>query len=392
MLLHRDAAEDRTSGRRGQEAAMKTGAVPGERDRDGGVPRCVGRDGGRRVAGAGRRIRRPGFSEAAASTTRKFRAERRHGRVPERTWPATAAARSSSASSRSARRTAMPAASGRKSGRRPSFACPTTRASGTASPSSSPIRSRSDDHRYLIAQWKREIDAGRRGRFQPVPGAAAAQRQAVRHRRDQLSRAAHGERSVRQGGCAGGGTPVWLRPETNQMRALVATDARLDARGRRALSTPAPTPSRSSTTATSCRLRIPAGSISPSTRKPGPDGTGHIEIFANGKPIVTVKGHIGHADKGLGKNQYFKFGPYRAGAHDRMDALLRRFPPLAQLRRRAEGRRPARCPLKVVAMASGGSSQQQTGPRHVIACCASVCQSGEIRVAARHPNAGMLKA
>ena len=45
---------------------------------------------------------------------------------------------------------------------------------------------------------------------------------------------------------------------------------------------------------------------------PGPDGSGHIELFANGKPIVTVKGHIGHADKGLGKNQYFKFGPYRA--------------------------------------------------------------------------------
>ena len=47
--------------------------------------------------------------------------------------------------------------------------------------------------------------------------------------------------------------------------------------------------------------------------KPGPDGSGRIEIFANGKPIVTVNGHIGHADKGLGENQYFKFGPYRAG-------------------------------------------------------------------------------
>ena len=48
--------------------------------------------------------------------------------------------------------------------------------------------------------------------------------------------------------------------------------------------------------------------------KPGPNGDGHIELFANGKPIVTVKGHIGHDDKGLGENQYFKFGPYR-GAH-----------------------------------------------------------------------------
>ena len=46
--------------------------------------------------------------------------------------------------------------------------------------------------------------------------------------------------------------------------------------------------------------------------KPGPDGTGHIEIFADGKWIVTIKGHIGHGDPGLGSHQYFKFGPYRA--------------------------------------------------------------------------------
>ena len=47
-----------------------------------------------------------------------------------------------------------------------------------------------DDHRYLIAQWKREIDAGSRGQFQPVPGAADDQRQALRYGRDQPHRAA----------------------------------------------------------------------------------------------------------------------------------------------------------------------------------------------------------
>ena len=46
--------------------------------------------------------------------------------------------------------------------------------------------------------------------------------------------------------------------------------------------------------------------------RPGPNGTGHIELFANGRPIVTAKGYIGHNDRGLGENQYFKFGPYRA--------------------------------------------------------------------------------
>ena len=46
--------------------------------------------------------------------------------------------------------------------------------------------------------------------------------------------------------------------------------------------------------------------------RPGPAGDGHVEILADGVPIVTVKGHIGHAAPGLDRNQYFKFGPYRA--------------------------------------------------------------------------------
>jgi hypothetical protein len=50
--------------------------------------------------------------------------------------------------------------------------------------------------------------------------------------------------------------------------------------------------------------------------KPGPDGTGHIEIFANANWIATIKGRIGHAEKGLGTYQYFKFGPYRAANTD----------------------------------------------------------------------------
>ena len=56
-----------------------------------------------------------------------------------------------------------------------------------------------------------------------------------------------------------------------------------------------------------------AGDTTPSEATPVGTGDGHIEIIANGKPIVTVKGPIGHADKGLGMTQYFKFGPYRAG-------------------------------------------------------------------------------
>lgn len=169
-----------------------------------------------------------------------------------------------------------------------------------------------DDHRYLIAQWKREIEPGADGDFSPFL--------ALRLRNGKLFATVEtnyvapgaGEQEAGIGGCAAGSTPVWYRPETNQMRALVATD---------------PTWTESDndlyhgcTTAISVadhgnKLPPPSSGwvVFAIYTKPGPDGTGLIEIFANDKPVVTIKGHIGHADHGLGKNQYFKFGPYRAG-------------------------------------------------------------------------------
>jgi hypothetical protein len=167
-----------------------------------------------------------------------------------------------------------------------------------------------DDHRYLIAQWKREIDHGHPLDFSPFlairlsRGKLFATVETNFHRPPDPGRYIAGTppRDL---------VPVKLRPETNQMRALVAkpagwTDA--DARSFRARTD---------------RIKvIERGNPMPDPAegwidfvvyaKPGPDGSGHIEIFANGKWIVTVLGQIGHNDDGLGENQYFKFGPYRA--------------------------------------------------------------------------------
>lgn len=168
-----------------------------------------------------------------------------------------------------------------------------------------------DDHRYVIAQWKREIGPGTKGDFSPFL--------AVRLNKGKLfitvetnyhppvSTGTKGTAAT----CDKGSTPVWLRPETNQMRALVATDDNWVAEDGGLFS--------------ACTDKItitPRGNSLPSPdsgwidfaimTKPGPDGTGHIEIFANGLWISTIKGYIGHNDPGLGKNQYFKFGPYRA--------------------------------------------------------------------------------
>ncbi|MFU0504840.1 polysaccharide lyase [Pseudaminobacter sp. NGMCC 1.201702] len=167
-----------------------------------------------------------------------------------------------------------------------------------------------DDHRFLVAQWKREIEPGAEGDFSPFL--------ALRMRRGKLFATVETNylpQSERSGdgpaACAANETPVWLRPETNQMRALVAADPTwVEADGELFQDCT------DAITVTRYGNELPSpdsGWIDFAVfSKPGPDGTGHIELLANGKPIITVKGHIGHADKGLGKNQYFKFGPYRA--------------------------------------------------------------------------------
>lgn len=169
-----------------------------------------------------------------------------------------------------------------------------------------------DDHRYLIAQWKREIDPGAKGDFSPFL--------AIRLHGGKLFATIETNYVAPDGatpqtgatGCSQGAVPVWFRPETNQMRALVATDSGW-------------TP-QNNDLYHGCTTDIQVtdhGNALPLPQsgwidfafytKPDADGRGVVEIFANGSPIVTIKGHIGHDDIGLGKNQYFKFGPYRAG-------------------------------------------------------------------------------
>jgi hypothetical protein len=170
-----------------------------------------------------------------------------------------------------------------------------------------------DDHRYLIAQWKRVIIPGAEGDFSPF--LAFRLRNGKLYATVETDYIAPDATATLAGasGCETGATPVWFRPETNQMRALVATDEAWTS----ADNGPYQGCTRAIVTSEHGSLPTPSsGWIDFAVySKPGPDGTGRIEIFANNKPVVTIKGHIGHAGKGLGKGQYFKFGPYRA-AHD----------------------------------------------------------------------------
>lgn len=168
-----------------------------------------------------------------------------------------------------------------------------------------------DDHRYLMAQWKREIGPEAEGDFSPFL--------ALRLDRGKMfftvetNYIAGGP--VRQGGVAGtcpaGSTPVWFRPETRQMRALAAAGADWAAKDM------AEFPDCTDKISIVTHNPLPEASTNwvdfAIYSHPDPDGKGRIEIFADKVWIATVSGHIGHGDLGLGKNQYFKFGPYRAG-------------------------------------------------------------------------------
>lgn len=173
----------------------------------------------------------------------------------------------------------------------------------------------SDKHRYVIAQWKREIGPEAVGNFSPFLALRVYNgRLFATVETNYYPGLSENPKGV-PASCEAGATQVWLRPETNQIRALVATDSEWRADDGALFN------------ACSDRLEvIDRGHPLPRPgsgwidfailSQPGPDGTGRIEIFANDQWIVSVKGHIGHNDKGLEENQYFKFGPYRAAADD----------------------------------------------------------------------------
>ncbi|MGB7269761.1 MAG: polysaccharide lyase [Albidovulum sp.] len=171
------------------------------------------------------------------------------------------------------------------------------------------------DHRYLIAQWKREIGPEAEGDFSPflafrLKGGKLFITVETNYF-DEFTAGPLGQ----QAQCGPDQTPVWPRKNTNQMRALIVADGSWTAEDGGEFH--------------ACTDKIEIinrGNPLPRPdegwidfvvlSQPGPTGTGHIEIFANRAWIATVKGNIGHNDHGLGDNQYFKFGPYRAAAND----------------------------------------------------------------------------
>lgn len=165
-----------------------------------------------------------------------------------------------------------------------------------------------DDHRYLMAQWKREIGPTAEGDFSPFI--------ALRLERGRMfftveTNLIAGGPAAENGHCPAGSTPVWIRPQDKQMRAMVAAGADWDEKAAAGF------PDCTDQIQTVMHNPLPVASSDwvdfAIYSHPDAKGKGRVEIFADRIWIATVTGHIGHDDSGLGRNQYFKFGPYRAG-------------------------------------------------------------------------------
>ena len=168
-----------------------------------------------------------------------------------------------------------------------------------------------DDHRYVIAQWKREILDDALTDFSPLL--------AIRLNRGKLFVTVETDsvpvrRDVgidAQAQCGPGETAVWSAANRTQVRALVAAQGDWTPADGRLFD------------ACTAAIKVEThGAVLPAPEsgwidfvihsKPGPTGDGRIEIIANGGWVATITGQIGHEGPGLGANQYFKFGPYRA--------------------------------------------------------------------------------
>ncbi len=168
-----------------------------------------------------------------------------------------------------------------------------------------------DDGRYVMAQWKREIIPGADGDYSPFMALRLYQGKfGVTIETDMVAAHPVGG-SERPQGCLPGEARVLNRPTARQTRALVAMEVG---------TTPENYPDYFDSCAPGIQVTQHAD-LPPAQQgwvdfvfrsNPGPTGDGHVEVIADGVRIVTVKGHIGHRGPGLDKNQYFKFGPYRA--------------------------------------------------------------------------------
>jgi hypothetical protein len=181
-----------------------------------------------------------------------------------------------------------------------------------------------DDHRYLMAQWKRQIVSGTETSYSPFFALRLDKgRLTMTIDSDSLSVVALGGEG-RETGCLPGEALVNNRPRHHQTRSLAAFEEGMPMDEWRYVN--------------GCTGDLEVIQHEPGLPaadsgwidfaffiQTGPQGGGRIEIIANDRWIATVQGRIGHEGPGLGDKQYFKFGPYRAAHETEWSVLYDRF-------------------------------------------------------------------
>ncbi len=180
-----------------------------------------------------------------------------------------------------------------------------------------------DDHRYLMAQWKREMTSEAEKGYSPFLAVRLDKAKlTITVETDEVKVYPLGT-PERPTACKPGEALVNNRPHDGQTRALVAWEADMDLSTWRYFN------------GCTSDITVARHAGLPSVKsgwidlafyiQTGPNGGGLIEVLANGERVATVEGHIGHEGKGLGDSQYFKFGPYRAGRDGEWTVLYDRF-------------------------------------------------------------------
>jgi hypothetical protein len=178
-------------------------------------------------------------------------------------------------------------------------------------------------HRYVMAQWKREIAPGADGDYSPFLALRMTGGKIFfTVDTDEVPTFPLGG-ADRPNGCRPGEAHVTAQTGVGQTRAIVAMEAGA-----------VPADYGSYTSCTPSITVTPRG-VLPAAGSgwidfvvmvhPGPRGGGRIELGANGSWVATITGNIGHAGPGLGVNQSFKFGPYRAGRPEPWTVFYDRF-------------------------------------------------------------------
>jgi hypothetical protein len=197
----------------------------------------------------------------------------------------------------------------------------------------------SGDHRYLIAQWKREIGPNAQGDFSPFLALRLNNGKLFATVETNYVAPPKGAANSKTTSCGEGKTPVWYRPDTNQMRALLATDADWtpeDGAGFKDCT--------DAITITDHGLRLDRlrdlHAARPRWLRPDRD-------LRQRQMDRHRKGTYRPCGQGSREKPVFQVRPLSRRRHDRLDHVLRRFPPLAELRRRAEGSKSLPCKINL---------------------------------------------